>query len=153
MNDAELLKYDVRVRERLLRSGAINPALVQEYLESLSDLTDRSDPIPLDQPALLRSESERRLGVPAPRTIERSPDLVATSAVSSEPADSNLACDANASPKTVSTGSSVDSGRLSHLSQMGQPAPTDQVSEAAHPAQTAQPAPTNQAAEAAQPAQ
>ena len=66
MSDAELLKYDTRARERLLRSGVITAEQVRIYLESLPDGLDKSEAVAVDQPALHRGEGERHgAGAPA----------------------------------------------------------------------------------------
>jgi hypothetical protein len=70
MSDAELLKYDTRARERLLRSGAITAEQVRAYVESLPDKADRCDQVSVDQPALHRGESERPAGLVPARTME-----------------------------------------------------------------------------------
>jgi hypothetical protein len=44
--------YDLRVRERLLASGALDPKAVERYLAELPDLEGHAEEIPFDQPAL-----------------------------------------------------------------------------------------------------
>jgi hypothetical protein len=44
--------YDLRVRERLLASGALDPKHVERYLAELPDLDGHAETIPFEQPAL-----------------------------------------------------------------------------------------------------
>ena len=44
--------YDLRVRDRLLASGALEPKTVERYLAELPDLEGHAEEIPFDQPAL-----------------------------------------------------------------------------------------------------
>jgi hypothetical protein len=83
MSDAELLQYDTRARERLLRQGALTPEQLRAYLDALPELIDKCEALPVDQPALLRPESERH-AAPAParaveppaRVVAAPPDIV-----------------------------------------------------------------------------
>ena len=68
----EPLKYDIRVRDRLLRKGLINEGEIKTHLDALSDLGDRLIEIELKQPAL-QKESER--AEYAPRISRPSPTL------------------------------------------------------------------------------
>jgi hypothetical protein len=72
----EPLKYDIRVRERLLRKGLLNESEVKVHLDSLSDLGDRAVEIELKQPAL-QKESERaeyaRISRPSPSLARPAP--------------------------------------------------------------------------------
>jgi hypothetical protein len=79
MSDAELLLYDTRARERLLRQGALTPEQLRAYLDALPELMEKCEPLPVDQPALLRPESERHAApAPAPaRVIEPAARVVA----------------------------------------------------------------------------
>ncbi|HTJ82638.1 MAG TPA: hypothetical protein VL400_13035 [Polyangiaceae bacterium] len=43
---------DVRVRERYLTSGALDPKALEKYLGELPDSADRSETLDLEQPAL-----------------------------------------------------------------------------------------------------
>ena len=52
MRDPELFKYDVRVRDRMLRAGRIGPDEINRVLATLPDLEDQIEPISLGQPAL-----------------------------------------------------------------------------------------------------
>ena len=47
--------YDLRVRERMLASGALDPKVLERYLAELPDLEAQSEEIPFDQPAVGRS--------------------------------------------------------------------------------------------------
>jgi hypothetical protein len=44
--------YDLRVRARLLQSGALDPKVVERYLAELPDLEGYAETIPFEQPAL-----------------------------------------------------------------------------------------------------
>jgi hypothetical protein len=44
--------YDLRVRERLLGSGALDPKVVERYLAELPDLDGHAETIPFEQPAV-----------------------------------------------------------------------------------------------------
>ncbi len=52
MRDPELFKYDVRVRERMLRAGRITGEEITQVLEGLPDLEGAAEVVPLNQPAL-----------------------------------------------------------------------------------------------------
>jgi hypothetical protein len=52
MRDPEMFKFDVRVRERMLRAGRINADDVNRVLEALPDLETTIESVPLNQPAL-----------------------------------------------------------------------------------------------------
>ncbi len=54
----EQFKYDVRVRERLMRKGIIAEAEIERHLESLPDASANATEIELKQPAL-QTEAER----------------------------------------------------------------------------------------------
>ena len=51
--------YDLRVRERLLGSGALDPKVVERYLADLPDLDSHAETIPFEQPALAGHDSGR----------------------------------------------------------------------------------------------
>jgi hypothetical protein len=44
--------YDLRVRERLLASGQLDPKAVERYLAELPDLEGHAEALPFEQPAL-----------------------------------------------------------------------------------------------------
>ena len=44
--------YDLRVRERLLISGQLDPKVVERYLAELPDLEGHAEILPFEQPAL-----------------------------------------------------------------------------------------------------
>ncbi len=43
---------DVRVRERNLHSGILDPKVLERHLAELTDLSDRADSVTIEQPAL-----------------------------------------------------------------------------------------------------
>ncbi len=92
MSDAELLMYDTRARERLLRQGAVTPEQLRAYLDALPELAEKCEALPVDQPALLRPESERHAAAlvaravePPARVVAAPPDIVAEDEPADEP--------------------------------------------------------------------
>ena len=69
---ADPLKYDIRVRDRLLRKGQLEDAEIKKHLDALVDQTDRLVELELKQPAL-QKESER--AEYAPRISRPSPTI------------------------------------------------------------------------------
>lgn len=66
MTDPELFKYDVRVRDRMLRARRLTEAQVSSHLERLADASDRCETLVVNQPALGPTETEL---VPRPRVV------------------------------------------------------------------------------------
>ena len=58
--DKKLTAWDVdlRVRERNLISGALDPKALERYLAELPDLEGHADTLPFEQPALGRSSGD-----------------------------------------------------------------------------------------------
>jgi len=54
----ENFKYDVRVRERMLKRGLLTESELTKHVEALADVTDQVIEVELKQPALVK-ESER----------------------------------------------------------------------------------------------
>jgi len=52
MRDPDMFKYDVRVRDRMLRAGRITGDEVNQLLQGLPDLEASVEAVPLNQPAL-----------------------------------------------------------------------------------------------------
>jgi hypothetical protein len=52
MRDPEMFKYDVRVRDRMLRAGRISVEDINGILVALPDTESESEVIALNQPAL-----------------------------------------------------------------------------------------------------
>ena len=52
MRDPEMFKYDVRVRERMLRGGRITVEEVSSLLQALPDVESECEDVLLPQPAL-----------------------------------------------------------------------------------------------------
>jgi len=52
MRDPDTFKYDVRVRERMLRAGRVNTDDIARLLDALPDLEANLDIVTLNQPAL-----------------------------------------------------------------------------------------------------
>jgi len=68
----ELFNYDVRVRERMLRRGAISDSELAKHLDALPDLEGRFDELALRQPALQRGDEPAGPRTPsaiAPRSV------------------------------------------------------------------------------------
>jgi len=74
----EFFKYDVRVRERMLRKGTLTDGELTKHVDALGDVADQVVEVELKQPAL-QKESERiemRVSRPAPRpVVARVPSL------------------------------------------------------------------------------
>src|SRR5450755_4809972 len=67
----EFFKYDIRVRERMLKRGILTDAELGKHVDALADVTDQVIEVELKQPALQR-ESEREARIvarSAPRPI------------------------------------------------------------------------------------
>ena len=74
MTKPELFKFDVRVRERMLRKGALSESDVTHHLEGLADLAGRCDELVLRQPALQHGDAGASRGPPAqPPPVRSSP--------------------------------------------------------------------------------
>lgn len=58
MTDSDVFKYDVRVRDRMLRKGLIEEAEVDKRMKALNDLEGKYVELELKQPALHRHEPE-----------------------------------------------------------------------------------------------
>ena len=52
MRDPDIFKYDVRVRDRMLRAGRVNTDDIARLLDALPDLEANLDIVTLNQPAL-----------------------------------------------------------------------------------------------------
>lgn len=52
MTDSDLFKYDVRIRERMIRRGLLSETEVKRYLDGLPDAEAKCDTVPQRQPAL-----------------------------------------------------------------------------------------------------
>jgi len=67
----EFFKYDIRVRERMLKRGILTDAELGKHVDALADVTDQVIEVELKQPAL-QKESEREARIvsrSAPRPI------------------------------------------------------------------------------------
>ena len=73
MTGSEIFKFDVRIRERMLRKGTVSEAEVNKHLEALSDVAAHGEDLVLRQPALHRHDegaANRTKSVPpAPRSV------------------------------------------------------------------------------------
>lgn len=56
MSDPADFKYDVRVRERMLKRGLLAESDLQKHLEGLADAEGKSEQVQLHQPALGTSD-------------------------------------------------------------------------------------------------
>jgi hypothetical protein len=52
MRDPEIFKYDVRVRDRMLKAGRISTDEIAKVLDALPDVEAQAEVVPLNQPAL-----------------------------------------------------------------------------------------------------
>src|SRR5262245_29225519 len=51
--------FDLRVRDRHLMSGTLDPKVVERYLAELPDLEAQAESLPIDQPALGSADGGR----------------------------------------------------------------------------------------------
>jgi hypothetical protein len=52
MTNIQSKDLDVRVRQRNLSSGKLDPKVLEKHLSQLPDLADACEPVSLEQPAL-----------------------------------------------------------------------------------------------------
>ncbi len=57
MTDPDPFKYDVRIRERMIRHGLLSEAEVTRHLDGLSDVETKCESVPQHQPALGAGEA------------------------------------------------------------------------------------------------
>ena len=59
-SDKKLPEYyfDIRVRERLLSSGMLDPKVLEQHLAELADLEPNTDTVGIEQPALNSRDGE-----------------------------------------------------------------------------------------------
>ena len=62
MKESAPFKYDVRVRERMLKKGLLTESDLERHLASLVDREAACELLPLEQPALGRHEAAPRSG-------------------------------------------------------------------------------------------
>ncbi|MGC4070499.1 MAG: hypothetical protein QM784_38705 [Polyangiaceae bacterium] len=78
MRDPEIFKFDVRVRERMLKSGRLSSDELATQLESLSDVEENAIALELDQPALGRADgaslNRPSIAPPTLSTADRDPE-------------------------------------------------------------------------------
>ena len=67
MTEAELFKFDIRVRERMLKRGQLNDSDLQRHLSSLEDLESKCSRVDQPQPALGTSDGAGRPSVAPPQ--------------------------------------------------------------------------------------
>ncbi|MCA9626290.1 MAG: hypothetical protein KC766_01430, partial [Myxococcales bacterium] len=60
MTDIDILKLDVRVRERLFRKGQLASSVVDAHVATLQDLESQCEPVSIAQPALAPRDEEER---------------------------------------------------------------------------------------------
>jgi hypothetical protein len=67
----ENFKYDVRVRERMLKRGLLTDAELTKHIEAAADVTDLLVEVELKQPALIKESErvERVVSRSAPRVV------------------------------------------------------------------------------------
>jgi hypothetical protein len=67
----ENFKYDVRVRERMLKRGLLTESELNKHVEALADVTDQVVEVELKQPALVKESErvERVVSRSAPRPV------------------------------------------------------------------------------------
>ena len=52
-------RYDVRVRERLLKKGLLKPEEVEKHLAALTDLESQSEPVSVEQPGVSHGDGSK----------------------------------------------------------------------------------------------
>jgi hypothetical protein len=67
----ENFKYDVRVRERMLKRGLLTESELSKHVDALTDVTDQVVEVELKQPALVKESErvERVVSRSAPRPV------------------------------------------------------------------------------------
>lgn len=68
MRDPDMFKFDVRVRERMMKAGRLTPDELTKQLATLEDVDANGVAIELEQPALGRADGAgvARASVPPP---------------------------------------------------------------------------------------
>jgi hypothetical protein len=78
MREPEIFKFDVRVRERLLKSGRVTTEELTKQIESLPDVEENLVDLGLEQPALGRADgafvNRPSVAPPVLSTADREPD-------------------------------------------------------------------------------
>jgi hypothetical protein len=69
MTDPAEFKYDVRVRERMLKRGLLQEAELEKHLASLVDVEAKSENVDLGQPALGAAGDSRHATQDAARAV------------------------------------------------------------------------------------
>ena len=67
----EFFKYDIRVRERMLKRGELSASELSKHVDALADVTDLVVEVELKQPALVKESErvERVVSRSAPRPV------------------------------------------------------------------------------------
>ncbi|MEO8902432.1 MAG: hypothetical protein ABI488_10630 [Polyangiaceae bacterium] len=67
----EFFKYDIRVRERMLKRGELSASELSKHVDALADVTDQVVEVELKQPALVKESErvERVVSRSAPRPV------------------------------------------------------------------------------------
>lgn len=75
MRDPEMFRFDVRIRERMMKAGRLSPEDLAKQLGALVDVESNCVTVDLEQPALGRADGSgsNRASVPPPMlsTAER----------------------------------------------------------------------------------
>jgi hypothetical protein len=66
MTIEEEFRFDTRIRERMLKKGLIAEPEVAQRLEALSDLSEQTETVELEQPGLAPRDSEAQADKEAP---------------------------------------------------------------------------------------
>lgn len=71
MRDPEMFKYDVRVRERMVKAGRLSSDELSKQLAALPDVEENAVSIELEQPALGRADGSgtSRTSAPPPPVV------------------------------------------------------------------------------------
>ena len=78
MTDPELFKFDIRVRERMLKRGQVNESDIERHLSSLEDLDTKCSRVEQPQPALGSAADGSGRPSVAPPTPHSDDDLEAS---------------------------------------------------------------------------
>ena len=87
MRDPDIFKYDVRVRDRMLRAGRVNTDDIARVLDALPDLEANLDIVLLNQPALDAAAAGAGAGAAASVTRQSVPPTPVLEDVSDDDPD------------------------------------------------------------------
>lgn len=78
MREPDIFKFDIRVRERLLKSGRVTIEELKKQIEALPDIEDEGVELGLEQPAVGRTDgaalNRPSVAPPTLSTADRDPE-------------------------------------------------------------------------------